>query len=295
MKNKFLLIFAIIIITILGSFLFLRFFFLSTLKSNDQKIYLGVTIYPIYYFLKSLTKDSPNLEVIFLGQTIPDPHHFEITPHMFSLLMKVDYLIYTGTYLDSWVLKVKEKFPNLKLFSPTERLNFIKIDDFIDPHFWHSLDEDKKVIDDLLSFLIEIDPNNQNLYENNYQKLIDKLEETKNFAQTELKALKQTKIVTKHNAFSYLARDFKLEIVGYLEKEEGELTPKEVEHLVSKIRENNIKSLFGEVGAENQKVINFARNLNLKVYYLHSLERSDKDFFEAYHENILTLKEALNQ
>lgn len=260
---------------------------------SSSKTKIATTLYPIYYLTKRITGDRVNVNLI--SPATSDPHHFELTPKTLKEIYEADYIFISNTYLDSWIEKLSNNFPKTKVIKVTQNIDLIKINDEIDPHFWHSLRENKKVAREILDNLVRIDINNKEFYESNFQTLIEEMDKIYIESLEELSNLRNKKMITKHNAFGYLARDYNLEIIGYLEKEEGELTPKEISELIRKVKENNIKSVFGENYTDNEKVYNFAKNLNLRVYLLHSLEKSQKDFLEAYRENIEIIKKALSE
>lgn len=286
------------VVIIIGSILILSsflIFFLKNSKLNKQKsqIKIVTTLFPIYYFTENIVKGK--MTVVLILPTGIDPHYFDPSPEILKEIKEADYIFYSNTYLDSWVKKIKNKFPHLKVISVVEGVNFINYQKEYDPHFWHSLIEDKKVVENIFKYVSFIDPSNKEFYQENYLSLVEKIDKLHQKNLRELANLKNRKIITKHNAFSYLARDYNLEIIGYLEKEEGELTLYEIKNLVELIKKHNVKVVFGESYSNNEKVYNFAKNLGLKVFLLHSLEKSYKDFFEAYEENIKIIKEALEK
>ena len=254
---------------------------------------IAFSIYPFYYLGKEIIKDK--IETVLILPPGSDPHNFDLEPSLAKKISGSSLIFYSGTDVDVWVNKIKNLNPQARFINLSEGLDLIKEKETIDPHFWLSLKENKKIAQRIYEEVVKIDPENAKFYKENLQNLENKINELENFAQNELKDLKSRYLITKHNAFRYFARDFNLKIIGYLEKEEGELTLGEIKKLIDNIKNLKIKVIFGEKFSNNQKVENFAKELGLKVYYLDTLEKGKKDFFESYKENIKIIKEALNE
>jgi zinc transport system substrate-binding protein len=292
MKNKiFLLILVLILIFYISSLIF--FFFLKKSKPTNNENKIGVSLYPIYYLAKEIGGDKVEFELIMPAGS--DPHHFDLTPEILDKIQNISYVLYADLSIDFWVLRIKNINPKIKLINVTQGVDFIIQDKEKDPHFWFSLKENLKVAENIYKFLEEIDSQNKDYYKERYLKLKERIEELDKFTFNELRDIKKRKIVTQHNFLSYFARDYNFEIVGYLEKEEGELTPQEVKNLISLIKKYDIKAIFGEKYAPNKEAENFAQEYNLKVYYLDTLETGKEDFFSAYKENVKIIKEALEK
>jgi zinc transport system substrate-binding protein len=101
-------------------------------------------------------------------------------------------------------------------------------------------------------------------------------------------------LITQHNAFGYLAQELNLNIVGFLEGSNKEITPTELQKLIDAIRVLGIKAIFKEPGEESSLLKTLAKEFNLKIYELDPIEgKSGLNYFDAYRKNIETLKEAL--
>ncbi|GBD34416.1 Manganese ABC transporter substrate-binding lipoprotein [bacterium HR35] len=255
-------------------------------KENGFKI--GTTIYPLYYFVSQISGNKNDIILILPAGS--DPHNFDLNPEIFKKISQLDYLLITGLDIDFW----SSRITGVKTKVMTQGLDLIKEDSYPDPHFWFSLKENKKLAKNILDFFILIDEKNKDYYEKNYKELISKLEKFDENLKIELKDIKTRKLVLEHNFLNYFARDYNFQILGVLEKENGDLTPQEIKNLIEEIKKNKIKVIFGEKFKTEGKVENFAKDLNLKVYYLDNLETGEGDFFERYQENIKIIKEALS-
>lgn len=287
-------IFSILLIFI-SFFLLILLFYFKNFNQQPQEFKkkegfkIGTTIYPIYYFVSQISGDKN--EIILILPSGSDPHNFDINPELIKKISQLDYLLITGLDIDFWASRIT----GIKTRIITEGLDLIKENSYPDPHFWFSLKEDKKLAKNILNFFISIDEKNKNYYEKNYQELMSKLEKFDDNLRVELTEIKKRQLVLEHNFLNYFARDYEFQILGVLEKEHGDLTPQEIKNLIEEIKKNNIKVIFGEKFKTERKIENFAKDLNLKVYYLDPLETEKGDFFERYQENIKIIKKAFQE
>ncbi len=287
-KNLFKLF--LLIIFMLGLIYILLPKLKSVQKTFSPKI--GVTIYPFYDLTKEVVGDK--FEVILIIPPGAEPHNFEPTPVTIKNIQGIKIIFASGLNIDQWAVNVQNVIGDVKIVNFSHKVNFIKINNEIDPHFWLSLENAKKIAEIVKEEMINFDPNNKDYYQENYQKVIAKINELQKLAEDTKKEIKSPYLIVQHNAFNYLAKDLNLEIAGSLEGPNKELTIKELKNLVDKIRLMKIKVVFKEAGEESNLLENLAKQFNLKIYELDSIEgKSGLDYFSAYQKNLETLKSAL--
>ncbi len=271
--------------------IFLAFLSFVFLKKSYQEFFapkIAVTVFPFYDLTKEIVKDK--YEVVLLVPPGAEPHNFELGPKEIRKLSGVKLVFSSGTYFDKWSENLVKNFQGIKIVS----LNPELIDN--DPHYWLSIEKMKIVAKKIESELENFDPKNKDFYRKNLDEVLLKLEELKNFANEELKNIKSRNLVTQHNAFNYLAKELNLNVVAYIQEADKEITPAGLKNLIDKIRIYNIKVIFKEPGEESNLLKTIAKELNLKVYELDPIEgKGILNYFSAYKNNIIILKEALNQ
>ncbi|MER3581539.1 MAG: hypothetical protein C4347_01690, partial [Patescibacteria group bacterium] len=187
----------------------LVFGFLNKEKiSFNKEKNIAFSIYPFYYLGKEIIKDK--IETVLILPPGSDPHNFDLEPSLAKKISGSSLIFYSGTDVDVWINKIKNLNPQARFINLSEGLDLIKEKETIDPHFWLSLKENKKIAQRIYEEVVKIDPENAKFYKENLQNLENKINELENFAQNELKDLKSRYLITKHNALRYFARDFNL-------------------------------------------------------------------------------------
>lgn len=290
------LLFLILIFSVLS------FFILFIKQESTFKDKIAVTIFPFYDITKEIVGDK--FEVILIITPGADPHNFEITPKDILKISGSKIIFWSGTHLDFWAKNIVSNLTKTKIVEINKNLPLIIEEEEeggegegegeeIDPHFWFSLENMKKIAENITEEIVKIDPKNRDYYLNNLESLKNKIDNLKEKSIEELKDIKFRYFVTQHNAFQYLAKELNFQTF-YLESAHKELTPQNIKDFIDKIRIFNIKSIFSEPGEVSSALENIAQNLNLKIYELDPLEgKGSQNFFEGYERNIKVLKEAL--
>jgi zinc transport system substrate-binding protein len=275
--------FLVILIIILG-LISLIFFQKSYQENTGTKI--GVTIYPFYDVTKEIIGDK--FEVILITPPGAEPHNFELQPKILKELAKVKIVFANGILIDNWTENIAKNLPDIKIIRLSNAVNLIDND----PHFWLSLENMKKISQKITEEIINLDPKNRTYYEKNLNKVINKLNNLSQL-QKELKPT-STYIITQHNAFNYLAKELNLNIAGHLESANKELSPEELKNLIDRIKSLKIKYIFQEPGEESNFLKTIAKEYNLQILQLDPIEgKSNLNYFDAYQQNIETLKKVL--
>ncbi len=277
--------YLIIIIIILG---ILSLFTLRKTYEEFAVPKVAVTIYPFYDIVKEVVGDK--FEVILIVPPGAEPHNFELKPQDILKLRGTKIIFSNGLIIDDWTKNLTQNLKSTKVISLYQNVDLIDQD----PHFWLSIENMKKVAQKVTEEMGNFDPQNKDYYEKNLENVLNKLNELSKFAQNESKNFSSRYLITQHNAFRYLAQELNLNIVGFLEGSNKEITPTELQKIIDAIRVLGIKAIFKEPGEESNLLKTLAKEFNLKIHELDPIEgKSGLNYFDAYRKNIETLKEAL--
>jgi zinc transport system substrate-binding protein len=277
--------YLIIIIILLG---ILSLFALKKIYEEFDLPKIAVTIYPFYDIVKEIVGDK--FEVVLIVPPGAEPHNFELRPQDIIKLKGTKIIFSNGLIIDDWTKNLTQNLKSAKVIPLYQNVNLIDQD----PHFWLSLENMKKVAQKVAEEMENFDPQNKDYYEKNLENVLNKLNKLSEFAQNESKNFSSRYLITQHNAFKYLAQELNLNIVGFLEGPNKELTPAELQKLIDAIRILNIKVIFKEPGEESNLLKTLAKEFNLKIYELDPIEgKSGLNYFDAYRKNFAILKEAL--
>lgn len=273
-------------------------------KQAEKKDFTIVTsFYPMYIDVINITKDVEGVKVI--NMTKPQTgclHDYQLTTEDMKTLEQADVFVANGAGMESFIDKATKQNKNMKVVEASnyKDINFIKDGDEDNPHVWMSVTYSIAQVKAITAALCEADPANKDAYRKNALDYCMKLEKLKKEMHEELDDLPHKDIVTFHEAFPYLAKEFKLNIVSVIEREPGtEPTPQELETTIAKVNTLPVKVLFTEPQYSPAAAETIAKETGAKIYQLDpvvtgeaNLEAMDA-YISAMKKNMNILKEAL--
>ncbi len=206
-------------------------------------------------------------------------HDYEPKINDMKVLEEYDAFIYNGVDMEPWIDKVLEASPkNLISYNLSDGYDIIIKDGVKDPHIWMSISGAIYYGEKIKDILSENDPTNKALYEENFKifkknanDLIDKYREL-------FLNLKNKNLITAHEAFNYLARDFSLNAKSIEDIfSSGEPNAKSMSNLVDYCRENNVKVIFNEEMMSKEITDTLAKEVGAEVLIIDTLEYENKD------------------
>ena len=276
---------------------------------HDKKFRIVTSFYPMYIDAINITKGVDGVEVI--NMTKPQTgclHDYQLTTEDMKTLEKADAFIVNGAGMESFLDKVIKQQKNLKVIdaSKSDEINFLKDGDEVNPHVWLSVTYSIEQVKAITSQLCEADPEHADAYRKNALDYVTKLTALRegglirDGANKELDDLPHKDIVTFHEAFPYLAKEFKLNIISVIEREPGtEPTPHELEETVAKVNALPVKVLFTEPQYSPVAAQTIASETGAKMYELDPVvtgeanEEAMDAYITAMKKNMEVLKEAL--
>lgn len=266
----------------------------------DEKL-IVTSFYPIYVFTVNIAKDVPNVKVVNL--TEPQTgclHDYQLLPSDLKTLSKADIFVYNGAGLESFLDKVIEQLPGLKLVEASRDVPLLKDENGEEnPHVWVSISGAIQEVRNIADQLSSLDPENRELYMTNSSEYIKKLEALKEKMTNALKDIKTRDIVTFHEAFPYFAQEFDLNIVAVVERETGtEPSAGELREIIEDIKTRGTRVIFAEPQYSPKAAESIAAQTNAKVYFLDPVATGPKDapadsYEKAMEDNLKVLVEAL--
>jgi ABC-type Zn uptake system ZnuABC Zn-binding protein ZnuA len=191
-----------------------------------------------------------------------DPHEFQPSPLDIKQIESADLVLITGKGMEGYLTKLEEAVAGKAKFVDTgSTIPSLKLEQdgrlIEDPHWWHSIENMKRATLIVKKHFVEADPPNKELYAKNAAAYLAKLSDLQKWAKLEVAKLpaEKRKLVTSHDAFQYLAREFGFKIYAV----EGVTTDdqpssKKIADLIKTIAREGVKAVFFE-SIENPKVI----------------------------------------
>lgn len=271
---------------------------------SDKKAFRIVTsFYPMYIDVINITKGVDGVEVV--NMTKPQTgclHDYQLTTEDMKTLEKADAFVVNGAGMESFLDKVVKQQKNLKIIdaSKSDEINLLKDGDEENPHVWLSVTYSIEQVKAITSQLCEADPAHADAYRKNALDYVTKLDKLRTQMHEELDNLPHKDIVTFHEAFPYLAKEFKLNVVSVIEREPGtEPTPQELEETIRQVNALPVKVLFTEPQYSPSAAKTIAAETGAKVYQLDPVvtgeanEQAMDAYIDAMKKNMEVLKEVL--
>lgn len=183
-----------------------------------------------------------------------DSHVFEPRPQNAKELAHADLVVVNGLGFEGWLDRLIEAsgFKG-KILVATKGIHplvrTVNGKTTIDPHAWHSLKNAKVYVDNIVKGLSDLLPEESAFFKAKgeaYKKALTDLE-IKTYEELEVIPLKNRKVITNHDAFGYLGREFNITFYSPLGiSTESEPSAKSVAALIRKIREEKVHAIFVE-------------------------------------------------
>lgn len=265
-------------------------------KKDENIIY--TSIYPIYDFTKRIVGDK--FEVKIITPYGSEPHDYEPKAKEIVEITSSKAVFLNSLGMESYEESLKNTMKE-KVHVVTSDIDVLKINNTIDPHCWLSFENAKIEMSNILSIMKEIDEENYEYYKNRYEEEIIAFSNLQSEFEEKLKDVSSRYLVVAHAAFGYLCQEFHLEQI-YVSglSPDSEPTPKELEDIIKKIKEYNVKTIFFEELNSDKIPSKIAQETNVKMEELDPLEGikeediGKKDYLSVMRDNLDKIVEALN-
>ena len=280
---------------------------------SDEKVTIITSFYPIYLHVINIVKDVPEVEV--LNMTEPQTgclHDYQLSPEDIKTLDRADIFVVNGGGMESFMDKILSQLDKMPIIDASEHIELIEEDHHghdheeddhnheFNPHVWVSVTGAIGQVEQIAKELAILDPENKAYYEQNAKEYIGKLKELKREMHEGLDDVPNKNIVTFHEAFSYFAQEFNLNIVGTIVTETGsEPSAKELSKVIEDIKEHNVKAVFTEPQFTSKAADMISKEADIGLYTLDPVVTSgptlkeEDEYIKKMKENLKILEEAL--
>jgi zinc/manganese transport system substrate-binding protein len=246
-----------------------------------------------------------------------DPHEFEPKPSDLKWVTQAQVILLSAKHLEGYVGKLKQStgtrgrlvevgntFASLKTRDRDPEGSHAGHDHGKteeDPHWWHSIGCMQKATKTVCEVFAEASPADRAWFESNASQYQKELSVLASWAKEQVARLPRDKrkLVTSHDAFQYLAKDFGFSIYAIEGISSGEQpSSKKVAGIIALIKAQGVKAIFPE-SIVNPKVLQeITRETGAKVggeLYADGLgEGAASTYSGMYRHNISTIVDALN-
>lgn len=255
-------------------------------KTNTDVV---VSFYALEELTNALVKDT-NISVKTLIEGASEPHDYEPSAKAVSSMYSAKLIIFNGNGLEEFESSLDNELKN-KIVYATSDVESISVNNSKDPHAFSSPKCLKIMLNTIKNSLINEFSADSETITTNYNSYLKELDEVDSMY-TDLFSSLTNQIVVGHEAFNYVARDYNYSFTSVNGMNEEEPTAKKILEIQNYIKENNIKTIYGEVYEENETIKSIAEEMNINVEYLYTLEMMEDgiSLIDALKKNVNILK-----
>ncbi len=190
---------------------------------------------------------------------------------------------------------IEYETPSISVFVSEEKQNLIlettsltshDHDEGADPHTWLSLNKAEKMIEYLVSEIVEIDPDNEDLYSENAEEYITELQDLHQEIRDKMEPYHGEKFLIYHPSMGYFADDYGLEQLA-IEIEGEDPGPGQIAGIIDIAKEENINVIFVSPQFDDDAAKTIADEIDGKVESLNPLAEDYLDNIEDIAQTLI--------
>ena len=278
-------------------------------KIDENKFNIVTSFYPMYVATSNIVDGVEDVTLSNMTDVqVGCLHDYQMTTKDMNKLEKADVFIINGGGMESFLDKATSSCKNLKVINSSEGIleeneheeghhEHEESHNEENAHIWVSISLYINQVQNIANELARADEKNADKYLENAEIYIEKLKTLKNEMHEKLDNLEKKNIVTFHEAFSYFADEFNLNVVAVIEREPG-TSPSagQLAKIIDEIKETSAKAIFVEPQYEKTTANVISKETGVPVYTLDPIVsgKLDKGEYERImRENLKVLEEAL--
>jgi zinc transport system substrate-binding protein len=255
-------------------------------KADDGKPVVTVTILPLRYFVEQLSGDHFQINVLVPPGA--SHHNYDPTPRQLQELEKSGALFINGHlgFENAWVPKMRSNYHGLQIVDLSEGVDLITVEggegshagesgemkaadhdhehEGVDPHYWMSAEEARKLAANMARGLIRADPACRQLVEGNLSRLDRRLDSLSQSMRQRFSTMDHRSFMIFHPALAYLARDYQMNQHS-MELAGKEPTASHFRKLVDLARAEKINTIFIQKEYDQENAQTFARETGARI------------------------------
>lgn len=255
---------------------------------DQSKVNVVATTVPLGHFTKMVGGDLVTVAVLVPpGANL---HTFEPSPFKLVEVEDADLYVKNGAGLEIWMERIIQANEDMLVVDSSTGVDLIETTDSddhghgahlgdhgvhekiltADPHIWLSPKNTMIIVENICEGLMEVDPDNADIYQKNRDAYLSKLAELDRELNSTFSETDGKEFIVLHPSWSYFARDYDLVQVPILESEK-EPGPRYLAEIVEVAREKNITTIFVDPNFNPKSAEIIAREIDGRVVPLDPL------------------------
>lgn len=219
---------------------------------------ISVTIEPQRYFAEKIAGDL--FQVYCVTPAGQSPETYDPTPQQMVQISQSQAYFRIGEigFEQAWMKNLQSQNPDMVVFDLSEGMELVKNEEeaheegeahhhhhhgMVDPHIWTSISGARVIAQNTYQAFIKLDPENQEIYQAGYQRLIEEIDSTEAEMKQLLQPLAGTAFIIYHPALTYFAREFGLKQLC-IELDGKEPSPAQLKQLLETATQSGAKVVF---------------------------------------------------
>ncbi len=212
----------------------------------------SIRIVTSFSILEDLVRElgGEYVNVVNLVGRNSDAHMYQPKPSDSVAIANADLVVFNGLAFEGWIVRLIENsgYKNKQLIA-SRGVDIITHGDEPDPHAWQSFHNIRVYIHNITRTLITLRPQYAEALTQRQQKYLDTLNALEQHLLEQITNIPANKrvVVTSHDAFGYLGREFDIRFLAPLGLSvEVDASAEDVAAVIDQIREQDVKALFVE-------------------------------------------------
>ncbi len=261
-------------------------------KQTDDRL-ISVSIEPQRYFAEKIAGDKFTINtVVPTGQ---NPEVYDPTPQQMMQVGRSKAYLQIGHlgFEEVWISKIIEDNEAMEIFDLSEGMDLIDNSEEhdhdhdhdhshhgeegahvhygVDPHTWSSINGAKQIAWNTLNAFIALDKENTQYYWNNYNHLMDEIEQVEQDIYHLLTPLTNRAFIIYHPALTYFSREYNLTQLS-IEMEGKEPSPAQLKRLIDTAKESGAKVVFIQQEFDQKNAELVAKETSCKLVVINPLD-----------------------
>ena len=276
--------------------------------AEGEKTFVA-SFYPMYVFAQNIAGGVPGVTVVNMaGDAAGCLHDYQLQTRDMVTLEKADALIVNGGGMEQFMDKVSRQRPELPVITASEGIEMRcaeaehahehdEAGEALNAHVW--LDPELAVVQvqRIADGMAAADAANAAAYQANAAAYIARLRALDAELTAQLAPLAGSPIVTFHEAFTYFADAYGLEVAGVIAGDSGEEpSTRQIAQVCDVVKALNVKALFVEPQYPTRAAETIARETGASIFALDPVVSGDgspESYENQMRENARVLTEAL--
>ena len=292
MKKRNIIIIIAIIMILVAVIVIGNFNRIDDEKNDNLKIV--TSFYPIYIMTLNITNGAENVEVSNMAENyVGCIHDYTLTTTDLKKFENADIFVENGYDMEQFSQKIIDSYPDVKMIdSSTKITDFVQDGEEVNPHFWTSIDNYILQVEAITEGLKELDSSNRDLFEQNKNTYVQKLQELK--SSYEEFNFEENSVVSLNESFSYLFKFIGVnETLIETDHEQSSLSAETVREVIEEVKGTGIQAIVIGQNDDDQNAKLIASETGAKVYKLNDAMSGDASldsYINIMKENFEILK-----